>query len=380
MWTFLGIVSFTYLYKKLDTFLTSAPVELLLAAVLCLTVGLLFSYIRYFHEFRLLQVLRFPLSRLASIPVFKHVIPRILAQGKENGYKEVRRLVLSIFVHEHLLYLSSKNFTWFSFYTFVTAFSCFNYVQVNNVFERRGQRASVSWDTCSYHDFDLCCFQNKRRRHKIDLKSSLLRASASCPLEAPEPDVVIVGAGVLGSAMAAVLAQDGRRVTVVERDMREPDRIVGELLQPGGYRALRKLGLEGQCKKTCLFPLLLTAFHTVSNLPSVWLTRLWAMNPQLVCLFAPRLSGGTGCTCGQRLCHPWHREWCGGGDPLPSSGPKHPMRTSFPSRSVHNGPEESCSGWAQVSSVHLSNTSWLKLISKNSSHQHSSYLFLDLKT
>lgn len=58
--------------------------------------------------------------------------------------------------------------------------------------------------------------------------------------------MVIVGAGVLGSAMAAVLARDGRRVTVVERDMREPDRIVGELLQPGGFRALRKLGLEGQ--------------------------------------------------------------------------------------------------------------------------------------
>lgn len=49
--------------------------------------------------------------------------------------------------------------------------------------------------------------------------------------------------------MAAVLARDGRRVTVVERDMREPDRIVGELLQPGGYRALGKLGLEGQWGK-----------------------------------------------------------------------------------------------------------------------------------
>ncbi|KAF0021387.1 hypothetical protein F2P81_026360 [Scophthalmus maximus] len=45
--------------------------------------------------------------------------------------------------------------------------------------------------------------------------------------------------------MAAVLARDGRRVTVVERDLREPDRIVGELLQPGGYKALRELGLEG---------------------------------------------------------------------------------------------------------------------------------------
>uniref|UniRef100_A0AAV2MB66 Squalene monooxygenase n=1 Tax=Knipowitschia caucasica TaxID=637954 RepID=A0AAV2MB66_KNICA len=60
----------------------------------------------------------------------------------------------------------------------------------------------------------------------------------------PEPDVVVVGGGVLGSAMAAVLAQDGRRVTLVERDLTEPDRIVGELLQPGGYRALKALGLE----------------------------------------------------------------------------------------------------------------------------------------
>lgn len=55
-----------------------------------------------------------------------------------------------------------------------------------------------------------------------------------------------MGAGVLGSAMAAVLAQDGWKVCVVERDLREPDRIVGELLQPGGYQALKELGLEGK--------------------------------------------------------------------------------------------------------------------------------------
>ena len=55
----------------------------------------------------------------------------------------------------------------------------------------------------------------------------------------------MVGAGVLGSSMAAVLARDGRKVTVVERELSEPDRIVGELLQPGGYKALKKLGLEG---------------------------------------------------------------------------------------------------------------------------------------
>ncbi len=57
--------------------------------------------------------------------------------------------------------------------------------------------------------------------------------------------VVVVGSGVLGSAIGAVLARDGREVTVIERDLSEPDRIVGELLQPGGYKALKKLGLKG---------------------------------------------------------------------------------------------------------------------------------------
>ena len=57
--------------------------------------------------------------------------------------------------------------------------------------------------------------------------------------------MVIVGGGILGSALGAVLAEDGRKVTIVERYLSEPDRIVGELLQPGGYRALVKLGLQG---------------------------------------------------------------------------------------------------------------------------------------
>ncbi|KAF6148067.1 hypothetical protein GIB67_024242 [Kingdonia uniflora] len=37
---------------------------------------------------------------------------------------------------------------------------------------------------------------------------------------------------------------DGRRVQVIERDLTEPDRIVRELLQPGGYLKLIVLGLE----------------------------------------------------------------------------------------------------------------------------------------
>lgn len=62
-------------------------------------------------------------------------------------------------------------------------------------------------------------------------------------------EVVVVGSGILGSAIAAVLSQDNREVIVVERDTSEPDRIVGELLQPGGYAALNKLGLKGMVDK-----------------------------------------------------------------------------------------------------------------------------------
>lgn len=56
--------------------------------------------------------------------------------------------------------------------------------------------------------------------------------------------VVIVGAGVAGSALAYALGKDGWDVHVIERDLIEPNRIAGELLQPGGYNKLIELGLE----------------------------------------------------------------------------------------------------------------------------------------
>ncbi|CZR63901.1 related to squalene monooxygenase [Phialocephala subalpina] len=58
-----------------------------------------------------------------------------------------------------------------------------------------------------------------------------------------EADVVVVGAGVFGCAAAFALAKQGRSVLLLERSLKEPDRIVGELLQPGGVSALEKLGL-----------------------------------------------------------------------------------------------------------------------------------------
>lgn len=78
-------------------------------------------------------------------------------------------------------------------------------------------------------------------------ETTLIGAAASTSTSSQhDPEVIIVGSGVLGSALAAVLSRDGRKVTVIERDLQEPDRIVGEFLQPGGFHVLKDLGLEGR--------------------------------------------------------------------------------------------------------------------------------------
>lgn len=58
-------------------------------------------------------------------------------------------------------------------------------------------------------------------------------------------DALIIGAGVLGCALAVALARQGRTVLLLERNLKEPNRIVGELLQPGGVAALEQLGMRG---------------------------------------------------------------------------------------------------------------------------------------
>ena len=61
-----------------------------------------------------------------------------------------------------------------------------------------------------------------------------------------DADVVVVGAGILGCAAAITLGRQGRSVILLEKSLKEPDRIVGELLQPGGVSALETLGLRGK--------------------------------------------------------------------------------------------------------------------------------------
>lgn len=77
----------------------------------------------------------------------------------------------------------------------------------------------------------------KKMSEKI-VPPELLNASAD-----QEYDAIVVGCGVIGPCVAVGLARKGKKVLIVERDWSMPDRIVGELMQPGGLRALRSLGM-----------------------------------------------------------------------------------------------------------------------------------------
>lgn len=60
-----------------------------------------------------------------------------------------------------------------------------------------------------------------------------------------ESELLVVGAGILGTAIAIAFSREPhhRSVTLLEKSLKQPDRIVGELLQPGGVAALAQLGL-----------------------------------------------------------------------------------------------------------------------------------------
>ena len=57
-------------------------------------------------------------------------------------------------------------------------------------------------------------------------------------------DVVIVGGGIAGSALAYALASAGRTVTVLESSVEYSDRVRGESMLPWGVREARNLGVE----------------------------------------------------------------------------------------------------------------------------------------
>ena len=57
------------------------------------------------------------------------------------------------------------------------------------------------------------------------------------------PDIVIVGGGIGGGALATVLARDGIEIAVLERETAFPDRVRGEWIAPWGVAEAKRLGL-----------------------------------------------------------------------------------------------------------------------------------------
>lgn len=66
-----------------------------------------------------------------------------------------------------------------------------------------------------------------------------------------EYDVITVGGGLGGAALAKVLADKGMRVLVVERETQFKDRIRGEYIAPWGVAEAERIGLADTLRRTC---------------------------------------------------------------------------------------------------------------------------------
>jgi menaquinone-9 beta-reductase len=64
-------------------------------------------------------------------------------------------------------------------------------------------------------------------------------------------DVVTVGGGLGGAALAKVLAARGMRVLVVERESQFKDRIRGEWIAPWGGAEAQRLGIYALLLERC---------------------------------------------------------------------------------------------------------------------------------
>src|SRR5262249_55827058 len=62
-------------------------------------------------------------------------------------------------------------------------------------------------------------------------------------MESSKPEVVIVGGGIAGSALATVLAREGIATTVLEKSTVHLDHVRGEWLAPWGVKETERLGL-----------------------------------------------------------------------------------------------------------------------------------------
>jgi len=74
-------------------------------------------------------------------------------------------------------------------------------------------------------------------------------------MSVPSYDIVTVGGGLGGAALAGVMAMRGARVLVLEREERFADRVRGEVLMSWGVAELENLGLHRSLEPRCAHPL-----------------------------------------------------------------------------------------------------------------------------
>jgi 2-polyprenyl-6-methoxyphenol hydroxylase-like FAD-dependent oxidoreductase len=99
-------------------------------------------------------------------------------------------------------------------------------------------------------------------------------------------DVVIVGGGIGGSALATALARDGLEVVVLEATTEYEDRVRGESMQPWGVAEARELGVEQTLLDAGAH--IATAWnHYDADVP----TEVTEANPIPVSIMAPGVSG-----------------------------------------------------------------------------------------
>lgn len=98
MWTFLGLASFTYIYKKYDALMSSAHIELIVAAVVCVSVGLLITCLGFRGQsLNLSHLFQLPLRLLTTFPLTKKLVSTSNTNDSGHTSKKVRYCVFITF-------------------------------------------------------------------------------------------------------------------------------------------------------------------------------------------------------------------------------------------------------------------------------------------
>ncbi|KAJ1961709.1 Squalene epoxidase [Dipsacomyces acuminosporus] len=103
--------------------------------------------------------------------------------------------------------------------------------EANAVFDE-----NEDWPTKGTYEYAEYCNSRKEIKTFEQMGTDIITSSY---------DFVVIGAGPVGAALAFKLAKDDpkRQILLVEKNWSEPDRIVGELMQPSGCQALERIGL-----------------------------------------------------------------------------------------------------------------------------------------